>query len=218
MATPYQIGSLLPNYQSTSPGSEVSEKSVKEATNTGSCSLLPKLSAVSVDSSPTFVKPPTLNLADLKRQPRTFGKTRPQFLGLDSNWEPNPFVEMPQLTGSPCGLPPSPELSPKYHPKYEFNVIGPSSQLLLILIDLSEWKDQRAFIGAELVPVSPNALGTKPVSIATLKIPAPNSGVAIKAKSMLSSMNFVEQSTSLICYAGLIAIPLGWKSRDLVDL
>jgi len=118
----------------------------------------------------------------------------------------------------PPGKPQKPGTLTPSQLKYDFNVIGRSVQLLQILTDLSQWNDLRAFTGAELAPVSPSALLKKQGLIATLKIPAPSSGVAIAVRSMLLSMNFEVQSTSLICYAGSIDIPLSWRSKDLPDL
>jgi hypothetical protein len=68
-----------------------------------------------------------------------------------------------------------------------------------------------------LVRESLDVLGRKPNwgdSLYTLRIHALNFGVDIEVRTILLLMNFVEVSTSLTYYAGLIDIPFVWKLKE----
>lgn len=72
--------------------------------------------------------------------------------------------------------------------------------------------------GARLVLAKAIVLGRKRVPMLTVKIHAPNFGVATQVKNMLLSMNFVELLTSHTCYVSQTNIRSVWKPRVRQDL
>lgn len=98
-------------------------------------------------------------------------------------------------------------------PRYEFVVIGPFEQLVLIIHEQDQWRENVLYSGAKLDLESPGVLGKKPEWKLTAKIPERSFGTVTKWRRMLSSMSFEEELTLPISCAGSTVIQSEWRSK-----
>jgi len=153
------------------------------------------------------------------------GKKKPGLKEPSLNLEPCPSTEPRQTTGNGSGDLPYPGILSRWKPRLEFVIIGVSELLRQTIVNQVEWSEQLLCCGVQLEQESLVGLGLKPDWTLTLKIRCPNSGkitltlgVDIEIRKMLLSMNFAEESRSVMYYGGSIDILSTWKSKDLVCL
>lgn len=142
-------------------------------------------------------------------------KRKLELMEQDLNLDRSPSPETRRLNGSPCGPPPSPEIYPRSRRTYELLITGPFEQLVQILHEQLEWKENATSFGERLELENLDVPGTKRVWRLTVKIPGRSSGMVIKWRGMLSLMNFVEESTYPICLDGWTDIRSEWRSKAL---
>lgn len=153
--------------------------------------------------SPPSQRPPSI----------TSGRTTQPSPTLGLNSVPNHSIEPNQPTGKTYGLAQSRGGSQIYLRIFEYAVIHHSEESAQITLHQLQWSEAYQFSGAQLELGRVEELGTRPVWKLTLRIPVPNFGTDTEARAMLSSMNFVEVSTSLIYLYGVTGIQTIWKSK-----
>jgi len=149
----------------------------------------------------------------VKLQATTSGRKTPELKAPSSSLAFDPLLETADLTGNPFGPPPSPEIWTPSPPRYEFVVIGPFEQLVLIIHEQDQWRENALYSGAKLDLESPGVLGKKPEWKLTAKIPERSFGTVTKWRRMLSSMSFEEELTLPISCAGSTVIQSEWRSK-----
>lgn len=190
-------------------------KEKKQITNTGKSSSLPKAKRQYTKSNKSLVlKEPTTSLPDLMQLKPMSGKKR-QELANHLNLERSLLKEILPPTGSKSEISPKKETLTKYRQTYLFVVILPCVESVQIIFSQLRWSAMPLFTGVQLELVSRIEHGTTEEIIHTIKIHAPNSGMATLIKQQLSSMNLGVQSTSAISLDGSIVIQSEWKLKDL---
>lgn len=126
--------------------------------------------------------------------------------------------EMKAPTGSLLEVTPKPEGLEIYQQTYTFAVIHRSSVSEWTILWLFELNVLVSSFGGELELENLGQLGKKPVTWHTAKIRVRNGGAAIKARKMLLSMSFVEQSESVTCLDGWIDTLSVWRLKEDLNL
>lgn len=132
--------------------------------------------------------------------------------------ELNPFNETARQTGSLYGPPPSQAIWQQSPQVFEWLVIGPSEPLSQISLLLAQLLKKCSSSGVLQVLENLDGLGSKAERKLILKIREASSGMVTSVNSMLSSMNFVEVSTSLTCSVGWTVTLSKWRSKGLPNL
>jgi len=130
-----------------------------------------------------------------------------------------------QPTGRLYGPPPSPEISLPSRRMCVWYLIGPLEQLQPIMIDLYQLFVNVGCTGGQLELESPEEPGRRLDWTLTARIRGKNVltlgvnfGVDTQVNETLFWTNFVEVSTSAICYDGWIGTRAEWKLREAQSL
>jgi len=173
-------------------------------TNTGNCSSSPRKKRPYIKSKLSLeLKLPTMNLPDLKQQKTTSGKRSLESVN-HLNLEKNHSKETIPQTGKKSELLLNLEHLTRSQQIFLFVVTLHSAESVQTIFNQLRWIDQQLFTGAQLELASRIGLGNKEAITHTIKIRAPNFGMATLIKNALSSMNFAVQSISPISLDGLI--------------
>jgi len=146
----------------------------------------------------------------------TFGRRLLESREPSLNLEKSPLNATHPPIGTLFGPPPSPEILAVFPRMCEYEVTlhcEPSARSFYFQL---AWSELVLSTGAEQELVSLEKPGKNPVWKVILRIQEQNSGVGIAVRNMLSSMNFVEESTSPMFCGGWIDTRFELKSRDLV--
>lgn len=108
-------------------------------------------------------------------------------------------------------------ISKKFQLIFTFGIMGISSESDQSIFNQLLWNELAMCSGVQLERVNHTEPGTKQDSMLTLKIRAPNFGVATEVISTLLLMNFEVVSTSPTCYDGLIDILSAWKLKEALS-
>lgn len=174
-------------------------------TNTGNCSSSPRKKRRYVKSGKySVLNKPTMNLPDQQQLKTTSGK-KTQESENHLNLEKNHSKETPQPIGKKSENSQKQEILMTSQQIFLFVVTLHSAESVQTIFNQLRWIDQQLFIGAQLELASRIGLGNKEVITHTIKIRAPNFGMATLIKNALSSMNFAVQSISPISLDGLTA-------------
>lgn len=192
-------------------------KEEPEAIFTGNCLLQLSESPLLRRSRPSLVKQPMESYQDLRQATTMSGKKILPSKGLDSNLVRSQLRETVKGIGNRFGRRPKVETSLQFPPTLELSLTVPSVQLPLTTANLLEWLGRYMYFGEVLVLASRVGPGMKLEKKLIVRIHEPSSGMVIKIKQMLLSMNFEEELMSHTCYVGLTDIRSGWKLRDPRD-
>lgn len=97
---------------------------------------------------------------------------------------------------------------------FVFDIIVRSVESILSILEVLNSPEAQWSTGVKPELGKAEGLGKKLVPTLSLKIPTQSGFAAIEASEMLSSMNFVVRSTSVISSNGLTGIRLLWKSKE----
>lgn len=125
----------------------------------------------------------------------------------------SPFLETPKQTGTQFGPPPSPVMLQPFPRRFEYVIMGTYRESDRIMWRLSQLLEQCMCSGVRRALVNLDELGPKGVWMLTVSALVRNSGTDIKARKLLSVMNFVVESTSLISSDGATVIRYVLKSK-----
>jgi len=220
--SPYHIplGQSQQNSPTLSSGSKASRKSLKLVTPIG------KLSVDSQQSShfeqQSYVSPERhiLNQLDLPQLKPIVGKRTQESQSPSSSLGSSPSIRRAKLTGKWFGKPLQLEESWKFPLISEYSItginkliLGPSEQLVVISRSLLRILEPAMSTGVRLVLENLAEHGKKPEYQLIVKVLDQSSGMGIKLKNVLCSMNLEEASMSRTCCDGLIVIRYEWKSK-----
>lgn len=127
------------------------------------------------------------------------------------------FVETSRLTGTQYGPPPSPELLAPSRVKLEYLIMETLDGLDPIIWRLEQYFARSAFTGARVELANLAEPGMKAEWMLTVSVLDPSSGMDTQIRRLLSSMNFVVGSTSLISSDGVTGIRYVLKSKVRQD-
>lgn len=133
------------------------------------------------------------------------------------NGEAVQSVETRRLTGTQYGPPPSPELLVPCQVKYEYVITATLDVLDQIIWRLEHFFARSLFTGARVELENLAEPGMKAEWMLILSVRDPNSGMDTQIKRLLSAMNFVVGSTSLISSDGATGIRYELKLKDRRD-
>lgn len=152
------------------------------------------------------------NSPDQKLLTPTYGRKRPGSV-ISSNSESDQSDETVSETGMQFGRWPSLADMMRSTNQFWFHIIVQSDVSLKTTFNHLLSLEQFLSFGEELVLESQGAPGTKLGWTLTVKTLEQNSGTAIAVRNMLSSTNFVEQSTYPIYLDGLTVTLSTWKLK-----
>ncbi|QGH72922.1 MAG: putative replication-associated protein [CRESS virus sp. cta0f7] len=142
---------------------------------------------------------------------------RLQELQVHGSGEVDPFAETSRLTGTQYGPPPSPELLAPSRVRFEYLITATLDVLDPIIWRLEQYFVRSAFTGARVELANLAEPGMKAEWMLTASVLDPSSGMDTQIRRLLSSMNFVVESTSLISSDGVTGIQYALKSKDRRD-
>lgn len=170
-------------------------------------------------SSHCLEETPAMRNCPDQRLPRaTFGKKTRESRDRSSSTEYYPSSVPTPKTGTEFGNTLNEGISCPYLPTYVLTVIGLSEQSALTLRDRCQWSELSMYSSVTLELGSHAKHGKTEEWKLTVKIPTVNSGAAIPASQVLSSMNFVAVSMSHTFSGGSIVIQSMWRSKDQASL
>lgn len=157
----------------------------------------------------------------------TFGRLRQESMEPSSNWELLHSSATVKQTGTPWYSPQNVEGWTLSRVTSLFEITATSAEFIRTIKNRLASNEKLSLIGEGQALGNRDGLGTKPVSMHTLKILGLNSGMGIEV-SMLSITylspsqvrntlwltSSEEESISLIFYDGLTDTPLSWNSKD----
>jgi len=211
----WELSRMLPlhhSFRTDARGSPVNSNVERADTSTGSWwspsptrNLLPKLQASS-DPSTSNSPIPMERMPIARRQ-------RLPFLARNLNLGASLYSGTPRKTGTTSGQELNLGTLMEFPQVFVYKVIVRSGLSARTLADRLLSSVQSMSSGVQLEQERVDEPGMRPVWMLTLKIQEPSSGVVIEIRSMLSSMNLEETSTSHTCCVGSIVIRSLWKSK-----
>jgi len=230
---PRRVSGWVPSstgpYQTNSPetvtGSKANRKNVRPL---GDCTI--KSSPDSTEQSDLHTCEEQLEMAIGRSRARmqqmpTSTRMTPLSPIPDSSWVERLCEETSPPTGTPSKHSQNKETSNLFQQTFIFGL----AHLTVDIIEHSKsslrtvWKSLQLceplmFFGVEPEQEKVSEPGRRQVYRLTLKIHAPNGGAVIRAKNMLSLMNFEEVLTYPTCYDGSIATLSVWSSKVVLNL
>jgi len=207
-------GSPQSQSSALSSGSKAKRSLLKVDTSIGKLSLDSQQSSHFEEVNNSFVTPLTASPPDLSLPRPMCGRNQPVSPVASLNLERSPSIRQAKRIGKWFGKPQSLVESWTFPLTYEYKIIGPSGQLVVTTRALLRLFESLMSSGVYLVLANQGGPGKKLVYCLTVKVQDLSSGMAIKVKNMLYSMNFVEESMFHTCSDGSTGTLVEWRSRD----
>lgn len=198
---------------SQSPTFGVKKNKVKADLSIGNCCLFSEGSRenpILLDCSPEYTSKPQ----DQTPPMNTSGKTKQVLMERDSSLARNLFGVTPRPTGHWYGNPQLVDNWKESQMTFSYVITGLSKESLKTTANRFLWTEVVQYFGGQLELANRIAPGMKPVPLLTLKIHSQNGGVDIKARNMLSLMNFEEYYQYPISYGGWTDIRSLWRRKE----